>query len=144
MPSRRKVLSLAAVGTLSSIAGCSSLGDGSADPLPVAVLLDNDDTEAQTLRVVITDGSDERVFETTETIPADDGAGTGRVRIDSAFAGTPGDDFTVRAWFGGESAGTFDYEVTCPEDNYVALLVEHRSHRSDGVPVHYNDHWCAK
>lgn len=143
MPSRRRVLSLAAAGTLSSIAGCSSLVDGSEDPLPVAVLLDNDDTEAQELRVVIQDGSDDRVFETTKTIPADDGTGVGRVRIESAFEAMPGADFTVRAWFDGEPAGTFDYEVTCPEDNYIALLVEHRSHRGDGQPVHYNDHWCA-
>lgn len=143
MPSRRKFLSLAVAGTLSSIAGCSSLTDDTENPLPVAVRLHNDDTEAQELRVVITDGSDEQVFETTKTIPADNGTDLGRVRIDSAFEGIPGDTFTVRAWLNGDSAGTFDYEVTCPEDNYIALLIEHRSDRRDGEPVHYNDHWCA-
>jgi hypothetical protein len=142
MPSRRKVLSVAAAGTLGSIAGCSSLTAG-ADPLPVAVLLHNDDTDARELRVVVTADPDERVFETTETIPADDGTGLGRVRIDSAFEGRPGDEFTVRAWFDGESTRSFDYEVTCPEDNYVALLVDHRPDQGGGEPVQYNDHWCA-
>lgn len=143
MPSRRTVLSMVATGTLSSIAGCSSLIDTSADSLPVAVLLDNDDTEPQELKIEITNASDERVFETTETIPADDGTEVGRVRSDAAFTGVPGQEFTVRAWFDGESAGPFDYEITCSEDNYVALLVKHRSHRGDGEPVQYNDHWCA-
>lgn len=143
MPSRRKLLSLSAAGVLSSIAGCSSMIDGTENPLPVDVLLHNDDTKAQELRVVTTDDSGERVFETTKTIPADDGTNVGLVRFHSAFEGVPGENFTVRAWFDGEPAGTFDYEVTCPEDNYVALLVEHPSHRGDGEPVHYNEHWCA-
>lgn len=144
MPSRRTVLSLAATGMLGSIVGCASLVNAPEEPLPVAVLLDNDDTEPQEVTVVITRGSGEQVFETTKTIPADDGVNVGRVRLDSAFEGLPGDEFTVQAWFDGDPAGTFEYEVTCPEDNYIALLVEHRSHRDDEGPIHYNDHWCAK
>lgn len=143
MPSRRKVLSLAAAGTVIPVAGCSTVGVDP-DPLPVAVLLHNDDTEPQELTVVISRGSDKVVFETTKTIPADDGHDLGRVRIESAFEGQVGDEFTVRAWFDGNPAGTFNYEITCSEDNYIALLVRHRTHRGDGEPVLYNGHWCAE
>jgi len=141
MPSRRKVLSLAAAGMLSPITGCASSDD---DPLPVAVLLHNDATEAQKLRVSITGGSGEQVFETEKAIRADDGTSLGRIRIDEAFEGVSGDNFTVKSWFDGGLAGTFQYEVTCSEDNYIVLLVEHSSHRRDGEPVHYNAHWCAE
>lgn len=143
MPSRRTVLSLATTGTLGSIAGCASLVNAPEEPLPVALLLDNDDTEPQEVTVVITRGSGERVFETTKTVPADDGVSVRGVQFDSAFEGLPGDKFTVQAWFEEDPAGTFDYEVTCPKDNYIALLVEHRSYRDDREPIHYNDHWCA-
>lgn len=107
------------------------------------VLLHNDDTEPWELTVVVAQDAGEQVFETTETIPADDGVDLGKIRVESAFKGTRNDQFTVRAWLADEPAGTFEYEVTCPDDNYIALLVEHQPYHGDGEPVHYNSHWCA-
>ena len=140
MPSRRKVLSLATLLTLGPITGCSSRVE---DPKSVDVLLHNDDTKPWELTVVVAQDTGEQVFETTETVPVDDGVNVGEIRIESAFEGSQTDQFTVRTRLAGEPAGTFEYEVTCPDDNYIALLVEHQSHRDDGEPVHYNAHWCA-
>ena len=86
----------------------------------------------------------EEVFRTEETIPADGGTRLGEVLIENAFEGAPGDQFTVHAWFDGEPSGTFDYEITCRNDNRFSFLVEHRRHRSeDGEPVDYLARWCA-
>ena len=140
MPSRRKVLSLVPLVTLGPITGCSSWVE---DSKSVDVLLHNDDKEPWELTVVVARDAGEQVFETTETVPADDGVNLGKRRIESAFEGTRNEQFTVRAWLAGEPAGTFEYGVTCPEDNYVALLVRHQPNLGDGEPLQYNSHWCA-
>jgi hypothetical protein len=77
-------------------------------------------------------------------VPADSGEDLGEVLIEDAFSGAPGDQFTVRVWLDGASIDTFDYEITCPEDNRFSLLVEHRPYTpDDGDPVDYVADWCA-
>jgi hypothetical protein len=140
MPSRRAVLYLCSLTAASAASGCSTTRE---QPKPVNVLLQNDDTEEWSMTVAVEDEAEE-VFRTEETIPADGGTRLGEVLIENAFEGAPGDQFTVHAWFDGEPSGTFDYEITCRNDNRFSFLVEHRRHRSeDGEPVDYLARWCA-
>lgn len=141
MRSRRTVLSLCSLTATSAFSGCSMGGTSSK---PVEVILHNDDTEPWQLTVLVEGDTGEQVFRTEERIPADDGNNLGEVRVGDAFTGRLGDQFTVTTWLDAESAGTFEYEITCSADNYISLLVEHRSHRGDGEPVHYVPHRCSR
>lgn len=108
------------------------------------ILLQNDDTEPWQMRLVVELDSGERVFQTEETIPADDGEHLGEGLIEGAFKGTSGDRFTARARLEEEPAGTFDYEITCPTGNRMSLLVEHQPFPAhDGEPVHYVADRCG-
>jgi hypothetical protein len=129
MPSRRTVLRTCSVAAAAGLAGCGALRDESR---PVNVLLQNDDDREWPLTVAV-ERDDEELFRTEETVPADDGTGLGEVRIEDAFDGTDGEGVTVRAWLDGEPAGTFDYTVTCSEDNRFSLLVEHDATTGDSV-----------
>jgi hypothetical protein len=141
MPSRRRVLSTVAVGATGLLGGCAATREESK---PVEVLLQNDDTEAWRLTVAVEDDAGEEVFRTEETIPADTGEDLGEVPIEDAFSGAPDERFVVRAWLRGESVGTFDYEITCPDENRFSLLVEHQPYTpDDGDPVDYVADWCA-
>lgn len=141
MPSRRAVLGLCSLTAMSALGGCSTAGE---DSKPVNVLLQSDDTEEWQMTVAVERETGEEAFRTEETVPADDGINLGEVRIEDAFEGTSGDQFTVRAWLEGEPEGTYDYEITCPTDNRFSLLVEHEPYSSsDGEPLHYVDRWCA-
>ena len=140
MPSRRRVLSGCALGASSILSGCM-MGE---EPKPVDVLLQSDDTEEWSMTVTVERDSDGEVFQTTESIPADDGD-LGEVLIEDAFEGTSDDQFTIRVWLNSEQAGTFEYEITCDEDNRFSLLVEHQPYSpSDGEPVDYVSHRCFK
>ncbi len=141
MPSRRAVLGLCSLVTASAFSGCSTTRE---KPKKVDVLLQSDDTEKWRMTVAVERDTGEEVFRTEETIPADDGT-LGEVLIEDAFEGTSNDQFTVRAWLDGESEGTFDYEITCPDGNRFSLLVEHQPYRlGDGEPVDYVADWCAE
>lgn len=140
MPSRRRVLSLCGFAAAGVVGGCTAR----ADPKPVDVLLQNDDTEEWPLTVAV-ERDDEELFRTEETIPRDTGEDLGEVLVEDAFEGTSGEEFTVRTWLDGDPAGTFDYEITCSEDNYVSLLVEHRPYSpDDGEPVDYVPRRCGE
>lgn len=105
------------------------------------VLLQNDDTEPWRVEVVVERDSGKRVSRTEETIPA--GHDVGEVLIKDAFEGVSGDRFTVRAKLEGESAGTFDYVITCSTDNRMNLLVEKDPYPAyDGEPIHYVANTC--
>lgn len=140
MPSRRGVLRLCGLAAASAFSGCST-GE---EPKPVAVLLQNDDTEAWPLTVAVERDGGEEVFRTEETVPADDGEDLGEVLIEDAFEGASRDRLSVRAWLDGEPAGTFDYEITCADENRFSLLVEHRPRAGDdGEPVDYVADRCG-
>lgn len=92
----------------------------------------------------VEDETGKEVFQTEETIPPNDGEDLGEVLIEDAFTGSSGDQFTVQAWLDGEPADTFDYEITCSEDNRFTLDVEDRPFSSgNGDLVEYVDRWCA-
>lgn len=111
----------------------------------VDVLLQSDDIEEWLMTVVVERDSDEEVFRTEETIPPNDGVNLGEALIENAFKGMSNDQFTIRVWLKGESAGTFEYEITCDEDNRFSLLVEHRPYSpNDGKPVDYVSDRCAE
>ncbi|WP_276257602.1 hypothetical protein [Haloglomus litoreum] len=129
MPSRRALLRAGGIVVTAGLAGCSALQD---EPRPVNVLLQNDDDREWPLTVAV-ERDGEELFRTEETVPADDGTGLGEVRIEDAFEGTDGEGFTVRAWLDGDPAGTFEYTVTCPEDNRFSLLVEHDATTGDAL-----------
>lgn len=96
------------------------------------------------MTVAVEGETGEEVFRVEETIPADDGTVLGEVLVENAFEGALGDRFTVHAWFDGEPSGTFDYEITCRNDNRFSFLVVHRSYRSDdGEPIDYVADRCA-
>ena len=138
MTSRRRILQLCSLGMFGVLSGCSR---ALAQPKPVDVLLQNDDTEPWQMEIVVERDSGERVFRTEETIPA--GHDVGEVLIKDAFEGASGDRFTVRARLEGDPAGTFDYEITCSTDNRMNLLVEHQPFPAyDGEPVHYVADTC--
>lgn len=142
MPSRRSVLSVCAFVAASLVSGCSMTRNESK---PVNVLLQNDDTEEWRVRVVVEDTTGEEVLRTTKTVPADTGEDLGEALVDDAFRGTVGDRFAVRAWLEDEPAGTFDYEITCPEDNRFSLLVEHTPFDpDDGEPLDYVADRCGE
>lgn len=142
MPSRRRVLRLWSLAAAGAIGGCTTR---QADSKPVDVLLQNDDTEERRLTVAVEGDTDGELFRTEETIPADDGEDLGEVRIEHAFEGTTDDHFTVRVWLDGEPAGTFDYEITCPDENRFSLLVEHEPYSpDDGEPVDYVPDRCGE
>jgi hypothetical protein len=125
---------------MSVVSGCT-MGE---DPKPVDVLLQNNDTEEWPITVIVVRDTDEEVFQREETIPPGTGVVLGEVPIKNAFEGTVGDQFTVRVRLNGESAGTFDYEITCNEDNRFSLLVEHRPYSSgDGEPIDYVSDRCG-
>jgi hypothetical protein len=127
MPSRRTVLRTCGVVAAAGLAGCGALQD---EPRPVNVLLQNDDDREWPVTVAV-EQDDEELFRAEETLPADDGTGLGEVRIEDAVEGTDGEGFTVRAWLDGEPAGSFDYTVSCSEDNRFSLLVEHEATAGD-------------
>lgn len=138
---------LAAIGTtaVGLLAGCAAIPGGQSSDKPVNVLLQNDDNEAWQLTVAVKDETDKEVFRSEETIPADTGEDLGEVLIEEAFKGTTDDQFAVQVWLEGEPAGTFDYEVTCPEDNRFSLLVEHTPYEpDDGEPVDYVPDRCGE
>jgi hypothetical protein len=140
MPSRRTVLRTWSLAAATALAGCGAIRD---DPSPVTVLLQNDDDRRWDLTVTV-ERDDEELFRTEETVPADDGTNLGTVRIEDAFEGTDGERFTVRVRLDGERVGTFDYTVTCSEDNRFGLLVEHdATDTGDGDPVDYVAHRCS-
>lgn len=123
------------VGTLT---GCAAVPGVESSDEPVNVSLQNDDTEEWQLTVAVEDVAGEEVFGTVETVPADTGEDLGEVLIEDALEGTTGDQSTVHVWLDGELAGTFDNEVTCPEENRFSLLVEHTPYDpDDGEPVDY-------
>jgi hypothetical protein len=128
-----------------ALAGCGALpGDGDS-ARPVDVLLQNDDTEAWPLTVAVETESGGERFRTEETIPADTGEDLGEVLIEDAFEGAAGDQFAVQVWLDGEPAGTFEYEITCPDDNRISLLVEHEPYTpDDGEPVDYVPDRCGE
>lgn len=96
------------------------------------------------MTVVVARERGEEVVRTRETIPADDSEDLGEVLIEGAFAGTLDDRFTVRVGLAGEPVGTFDYEITWPDDNRFSLLVEHRLDGKAGEePVDYVGDRCA-
>lgn len=133
MASRRRILQLCSLGTFGVLGGCST---ALAQPKPVDVLLQNDDTEPRQVEVVVERASGEPVFRTDEIIPP--GHDLGEVLVEDGFEGASGDRFTVRARLDEEPAGTFEYEITCPIDNRLNLLVEHQPDAvSDGEPIHY-------
>lgn len=141
---RRHVLAVTGVTLVGGLAGCAALLDDDSSETPVDVLLQNDDTDEWQLTVAVEDGTGEEVFRTEETVPADDGEDLGVVRIEDAFKGTTGDQFTVQTWLDGEPAGTFDYEITCSDDNRFSLLIEHTPYDpDDGEPVDYVADRCA-
>lgn len=141
MPSRRAVLGLCSLAAANAFSGCSATVERSKK---VDALLQSDDTEEWQMTVAVERDTGEEMFRTEETIPADDGT-LGEVQIEDAFEGTSSDQFTVRVWLDGESAGTFDYEITCPDGNRFSLLVEHRPYSpDDGEPVDYVAKWCAE
>lgn len=134
MPSRRGFLSLCSLSALSVVSGCT-MGD---DSKPVDLRLLNDDTEEWPMKVAIERDTEGEIFRTEETIPADNGEDLGEVVIEDAFNGTSDDQFTVRVWLNGEQTGTFEYEITCDDDNRFNLLIEHRPYNpDDGEPVAY-------
>jgi hypothetical protein len=91
------------------------------------------------------EGAMEHEFRTEETVPAGSGEDLGDALIQDAFSGASGDQFAVRVWLDGESTGTFDYEITCSDENRFSLLVEHRPYTlDDGDPVDYVADWCAE
>lgn len=115
------------------------------EPKPVNVLLQNDDTREWQMVVAVEDSAGQDVFRTEKAIPADTGEDLGEVLIDDAFRGQSGDRFTVEVWLEGEAAGTFDYEITCPDDNRFSLLVEHQPYTpDDGEPVDYVPDRCGE
>lgn len=141
MPSRRAVLCLCSLVTANVFSGCSTTVE---PPKKVDVLLQSDDTEEWQMKVAVERDTSEEVFCTEESIPADDGT-LGEVLIEDAFEGSSSDQFTVRVWLDGEPEGTFDYEITCPDDNRFSLLVEHQPYSpDDGDPVDYVADWCAE
>jgi len=142
MPSKRRVLSLCGLAITTAVSGCLGTREAS---IPVFIQLRNEDTRAEwQLTVGVEDETGEEVFRTEESIPPNDGQDLGEVRIEDAFRGRTGDRFTVRAWLDGEPAGTFDYEITCQEDNRFTLDVEDRPFSAgDGDLVAYVDRWCA-
>lgn len=118
---------------MSTVSGCSTTRT---ECKPVNVLLQNDDSEEWQMTVAVEDTTGEEVFQTEKTIPADSGEDLGEVLIEDAFRDNSGDQFTVQTQLDGEPAGTFDYEITCPDDNRFSLLVEHRPYNpDDGEPV---------
>lgn len=138
MASRRRILQLCGLGTCGVLSGCST---AVAQPKPVDVLLQNDDTEPWQMELIVERDSGERVFRTEETIPA--GHDIGEVLIEDAFEGESGDRFTVRARLEEEPVGTFEYEITCSTDNRMNLLVEHDPYPAyDGEPIHYVADTC--
>lgn len=141
MPSRRRVLSWCGLAVTGPLAGCSL---SRTEPKPVNALLQSDDTEERQLGVTVTDESGETVFQTVETVPPDDGEDLGEVRIEDAFTGSPGDQFTIEAEFEGEAVGPWDYAVSCPDDNRFSLLVEHRPADSGESPVDYVARRCNR
>lgn len=141
MPSRRNILCLCSLALVNTSSGCSMTRE---EPENVEVILQNDDTEEWQMTVVVEQDSEEEVFRTEEVIPADDGEDLGEVRIENAFEGTSTEQFTVHVWLKSESAGTFDYEITCQDNNYFNLLVEYQPYSHDSKePVHYVPHRCA-
>jgi hypothetical protein len=115
------------------------------EPKPVDVLLQNDDTGEWQMTVAVEDTAGEEVFRTDKTIPADTGEDLGEVLVEDAFRGNSDDQFTVQAWLESEPAGTFDYEITCPDDNRFSLLVEHTPYDpDDGEPVDYVADRCGE
>lgn len=133
-------LSSGAIVVMGAVSGCSMRREESK---PVNVLFHNDDSEELRVRVTVEDTSGREVYRTEETVPSDSGEGLGEVLVENAFDGSSGDRFTVQVWVEGEPAGTFDYEITCPEDNRFSVLVEHNPYESgDGEPVHYVSRTC--
>lgn len=140
-PSRRGVLTLFGLFASSTVTGSTMTRD---EPKPVNVLLQNDDTQEWPLLVAVEDTTGSEVFQTEQTIPADTGEDLGEVLLEDAFSGNSGDQFTVRTRLDGDSAGTFDYEITCQDDNWFSLLIEHRPYDpDDGEPVDYVPDRCA-
>jgi len=137
MPSRRSVIRSCSVAVAGAVAGCAT----GREVVPVDVLLQNDDSRAWSMTVAVESETGEEVFRATETVPADDGT-LGELLLEDAFEGTDGDRFTVGAQLDGDPAGTYDYEITCPEDNRFSLLVEHDPDGSGAGPVDYVDRWC--
>lgn len=142
MPSRRSVLAVGGLAVASALSGCSM---SRAQPKPVNVLLQNDDTRAWPVTIAVEDTNGEVVFRTAETVPADTGEDLGEVLVEDAFQARSGDRVTVRTWLDGDPAGTFDYELTCKSDNRFSLLVEHEPYDpDDGELVDYVPHRCGE
>lgn len=141
MPTRRRFLSIGGLVITSTVSGCSMIRG---DSKPVDVLFQNDDFEEWQVRVTVEDTTGEEVFRIEKIIPADSGEDLGEVLVEDAFTGNSGDQFTVQAWLEGEPAGTFDYEITCPDDNRFSLLVEHTPYEpDDGEPIDYVADRCG-
>ena len=137
MPSRRQILHAGSVGAIGLLSGCAT---SRARSVQVDVLLQNDDTKQWPLTVVVErDGKE--VFQTETVVPADDGT-LGETSIENAFTGTLSDQFTVHVTLDEEQVGTFEYEITCEDDNRFSVLIMHEPFGS-GDPISFVAARCS-
>lgn len=138
--SRRRFIQLSALGSIAALGGCSTVH---AESKPVTVLLENNDDEPWEMAVAVKQKNGEEVFRTEEILPPRHDAGMGAVKIDDAFEGGMNDRFTISVWLADESEGTFDYEITCADDNFFDLYVKHEPYPSyNGHPVKFVPTLC--
>jgi len=114
MPSRRAFLCTASIAGGCAISGCTALGS---EPTDVDILIRNNQPVEHSLSIVVSEGSDE-VFRTETTAPASGPSGglADAPPISAAFEGNDGDQFTVEVALDGQSPETFDYEITCADE----------------------------
>lgn len=144
MPSRRAFLCTASIAGACTISGCTALGS---EPTDVDILIRNNQPVEHSLSIVVSKGSDE-VFRTETTVPASGSSGglADAPPISAAFEGNDSDQFTVEVALDGQSAETFDYEITCADEELAdlfAVYVLNPQEEQDGARIRVLPNHCA-
>lgn len=144
MPSRRAFLCTASLAGAYAISGCAALGS---EPTDVDILVRNAQPVEHSLSIVVSEDGDE-VFQTETTVPASDPPmGLAEAPpISAAFEGNDSDQFTVEVALDGQSAETFDYEITCADEELAdlfAVYVLNPQEEQDGARIRVLPNHCA-
>lgn len=149
MVDRRSFLTTVSLTGVCAVSGCLDSITGSAD---VAIHVKNTTLRRHVLSLVVS-REGERVFQTEKTVPADDHDDSGQVSFPAAFRASEGDQFDVKVdilemeidTYEGPIK-TFEYEVTCADNNLddeFFIYLYNRDGGQYGTRIDFDENYCS-